>query len=125
MMDHRVVSDNGLASRPGGCSIDIRLPWYRTLPLSVVQIDAVEIDGETIDPARVTFELEGEKLAPGELRGRKDKWWYVLDSAFLHVDGVDVPKGSSHEVAVTVSFRPPYIMGLNRIVRTAKTLIAH
>lgn len=92
MMDHRVVSDNGLASRPGGCSIDIRLPWYRTLPLSTVQIDAVEIDGETIDPSRVTFELEGETLDPSELRGRKDKWWYVLDSAFLHVDGVDVPK---------------------------------
>lgn len=125
MMDHRVVSDDGLTSRPGGCTIDIRLPWYRTLPLSVVRIDAVEFDGAAIDPSKVTFELEGEKLAPAELAARKDKWWYVLDSALLHVDGVDVPVGTSHEVAVTVSFRPPYIQGLNRIVRTAKTLVAH
>ena len=125
MMDHRVVSDNGLASRPGGCSIDIRLPWYRALPLSVVRIEAVEIDNQTIDPSRVSFELEGETLAPGDLAARTDKWWYVLDSAFLHVDGVDVPAGSTHEVAVTVSFRPPYIRGLNRIVRTAKTLVAN
>ena len=125
MMDHRAVSDGGLASAPNGCVIDIRLPWYRTLPLSVVRVDAVEVDGKAIDPARVTFELEGEKLGLGDLAGRKDKWWYVLDSAFLHVDGVEVPAGSTHEVAVTVSFRPPYIKGLNRIVRTAKTLVAH
>ncbi|KTE19838.1 hypothetical protein ATE67_14535 [Sphingopyxis sp. H050] len=124
MMDHRVVSDNGLASKPGGCTIDVRLPWYRALPLSTVRLEAVEIDGETIDPARVSFELEGEKLRPADLAARTDKWWYVLDSAFVHVDGKETPKGTSHDVAVTISFRPPYIMGLNRIVRTAKTLVA-
>ena len=125
MMEHRVVSDNGLASSPEGCVIDIRLPWYRSLPLSVVQIDEVQIDGEVIDKDKVTFELEGERMPLSELRPKTGTVWYVLDSAFLHIDGIDVAKGSEHEVAVTVSFRPPYIAGLNRIVKTTKTFSAN
>lgn len=125
MMDHRVVSDNGLIAEPGGCAIDIRLPWYRTLPLSVVEVVGVELDGQAVDRSKVTFELNGETLSLDDLRPRTDTWWYVLDSALLHVEGAPVEKGSEHEVSVTVSFRPPYIMGLNRIVKTTKTLVAH
>jgi sorbitol/mannitol transport system permease protein len=36
MMKNRVVSDNGLRSTESGFSIDVRLPWYRSLPLSTV-----------------------------------------------------------------------------------------
>lgn len=124
-MDHRVVSDDGLKATPTGFSVDVRLPWYRSLPLSVVKVAEVTIDGEAVDPVTVGFELNGETLSLDELTGRTEDWWYVLDSAFLNVRGEPIEKGSTHEVAVTIAVRPPYIQGLNRIVKTTKTLVAN
>jgi hypothetical protein len=48
----------------------------------------------------------------------------VLDSALLHVDHAPLEPGSRHEVAVTLSIRPPYVPGYQRITRTQKTLVA-
>lgn len=124
MMEHRVVSDDGLIVEPSGCAIDVRLPWYRSLPLSVVEVKEVAIDGQPIDPSRLSFQLNGQRLALNELRPRTNEWWYVLDSAFVHVAGEEIEAGTEHDVAVTIAVRPPYINGLNRIVRTAKTLRA-
>ena len=54
---------------------------------------------------KVTFELEGEAYAALRATSSDRNVWYVPDSAFLHVDGIDVPKGSEHEVAVVLRFR--------------------
>ncbi|HZU62088.1 MAG TPA: DUF6379 domain-containing protein [Novosphingobium sp.] len=124
MMEHRVVSDDGLIVEEGGCVIDVRLPWYRSLPLSVVEIGQVVVDGQLIDPARITFELEGQRYRLDELRPHTDVWWYVLDSAFLHIAGLPLLAGGEHQVSVTIQVRPPYINGLNRIVKTEKRLKA-
>jgi hypothetical protein len=67
MMHHRVVSDDGLRCAPSGFAIDVRLPWYRSLPLSVVEVQAVELDDQKIDLDRVRFELNGSTLSLGEL----------------------------------------------------------
>ena len=125
MMDHRVVSDGGLTGTSTGFDVDVRLPWYRTLPLSVVEVVEVILDGETIEREKVSFELNGENLRLDQLRPRSDDWWYVLDSALLHVDHEPVASGTEHEVSVTIAVRPPYIQGLNRIVKTTKTLTAN
>lgn len=122
MMQSRVVSDNGLKATSTGFDVDVRLPWYRALPLSVVEVKEVEFDGETIDLSKVNFDLNGKTLKLDELRPRTGEWWYVLDSALLHVNHAPIEKGSKHVVAVTIAVRPPYINGLNRIVKTAKTL---
>lgn len=125
MMQSRVVSDNGLKATPTGFDVDVRLPWYRSLPLSVVEVGRIELDGETIDPSAVDFELNGKRFKLDELRPRTGEWWFVLDSALLHVNHAPIEKGSKHRVAVTIAVRPPYINGLNRIVKTAKTLTAN
>jgi hypothetical protein len=122
MMEHRVVSDGGLQVTPNGCAIDIRLPWYRSLPLSVVEVGDVEIDGTLIDRSRIRFELNGESLRLDELLPRTDDWWYVLDSAMLRIDGYAVARNEPHVVSVTVSIRPPYIHGWTRITKTTKTI---
>lgn len=125
MMDHRVVSDNGLAATPTGFDIDIRLPWYRTLPLSVIEVADVSLDGEAIPLDTVTFEVNGAAHRLQDLESRTDDWWFVLDSALLHVDHPGIAKGSSHEVAVTIRFSPPYIPVPFIMTRTAKTLVAN
>lgn len=125
MMDHRVVSDNGLTATPTGFDVDIRLPWYRSLPLSVVDVAEVTLDGEAIPLDQITFELNEATHRLDELEPRTEDWWFVLDSALLHVDYPGIVKGSSHEVAVTIRFSPPYIPVPFIMTRTAKTLVAN
>ncbi len=124
VMTSRVISDNGLSAAAGGYRIDIRLPWYRSLPVSTVEVSAVAIDGKPVDLATVSFELEGRATSLASMADQVDRVWYVLDSAFLNVPATNAIKGGSHEVSVTLSLYPPYIRGLKRMTRDSQILIA-
>jgi len=124
MMSHRLVSDDGLKALENGCSIAIRVPWYRSLPLSVFEVMSVELDGRDVPLEQVKFSIEGETIELDALPQRSGEMWFVLDDAFLNVSGVDVQRGSEHDVAVTLATYPPYLGGYKRITRTAKRLQA-
>jgi hypothetical protein len=124
MQTSRVISENGLRATPSGFKIDIRLPWYRSLPLSTIEVAEVRIDGRTVDPSQVRFELEGESYPLTALPDLVSKVWYVLDSAWLVVEPAQLQAGSEHDVGVTLNLYPPYIRGLKRVSRDRKTLRA-
>jgi hypothetical protein len=124
MMSHRVVSDNGLKSLPDGCSIAIRVPWYRSLPLSVFEVMDIAIDGRSLPLDGVTLSLEGQVVPIERLDTALGPVWDVLDDGYLHVPGVAIARGSAHDVAVTLACYPPYIKGYKRITRTEKRLTA-
>lgn len=124
MQTSRVISDHGLQATACGFRIDIRLPWYRSLPISTVEIGEVCIDGRIIDPSKVRFELEGRSYPLTQMADRVDKVWFVLDSAFLEVETKSAQDGGEHDVSVTLNLYPPYIRGLKRICRDRKTLRA-
>jgi hypothetical protein len=123
MQTSRVISDNGLRATPTGYRIDVRLPWYRSLPVSTVEVGEVCIDGRVIDPSRMTFELEGRTFSLADMADQVDKVWFVLDSAYLNVEAAD-HGGGEHDVSVTLNLYPPYIRGLKRVSRDRKTLQA-
>ena len=122
MFKTRVISDNGLRCWEGSVAIDIRLPWYRALPLSTVEIAEVKIDGALIAANEMRFLINGESLALDVLPGRDKDWWYVLDSGFVLVPKRVLEIGSQHEVSVTVGIRPPYIPGFYRMTECTKRL---
>jgi hypothetical protein len=124
MQTSRVISENGLRATGSGFRIDIRLPWYRSLPISTVEVAEVSIDGRIIDPSRVKFELEGRSYRLTEMADQVDKVWFVLDSAFLDVETTAPRDDGEHDVSVTLNLYPPYIRGLKRISRDRKTLRA-
>ena len=124
MQTSRVISENCLEATPRGFRIDIRLPWYRSLPLSTIEVAEVRLDGQTVDPAHVRLELEGESYAMADLPELVGKVWYVLDSAWLDVAGAALQAGSEHDVSVTLNLYPPYIRGLKRVAREQKRLRA-
>jgi hypothetical protein len=115
VMTSKVIGDGGVAITPTGFRIDIRLPWYRSLPVSTVAIDSIAVDGVAVDPADVTFELEDRKIALSDMPDQVDTVWYVLDSAYLDVKAEALEPGAPHEFSVTMSLYPPYIRGLRRM----------
>ena len=123
MQTSRVISDNGLRATPTGYRIDVRLPWYRSLPVSTVEVGEVSIDGRVIDPSKVSFELEGRTSSLADMADQVDKVWFVLDSAYLIVE-TEAHGGGAHDVSVTLNLYPPYIRGLKRVSRDHKTLQA-
>ena len=123
--EKRLISDNGLTAEAGGFGVDIRLPWYRSLPLSVVELKLLKLDGEAVPAERVSLELNGKRFALKDLADRPDEWWYVQDSAWLHVDQPGLAAGSEHEVEVTLAVYPPYIHGFAFMTNCTKRLRAH
>ena len=123
MFATRVLSDTALRQTSAGYLIDIRLPWYRALPLSTVDVAALSVDGEPVDLSTIKFQLQDLSLKLDQLADQFSQWWYVLDSAYLLVPG-KLTVGKPHQVAVTIGIRPPYIPGFHRLTECQKTLIA-
>ena len=122
MMIDKVIEADGLSATAGGACLSIRLPWYRSLPLSTVDVDAVNIDGKPIAASTMRFALQGEQWPVASLRRLTEKFWFVTDSAQLHLVGLTLERGSEHDVEVILSIYPPYVKGLRRLVKWTKRL---
>ncbi|MDE2434965.1 MAG: hypothetical protein KGM49_01775 [Sphingomonadales bacterium] len=110
----RVIGEEGLAVNADGLRLAMRLPWYRSLPFSTVEVASLVIDGEPIDLSEANVEYEGHSWPLAELGEQTNAFWFVRDSAFLHLPGRTAAPGSAHEVALIVNVSPPYIPGMKR-----------
>lgn len=106
-----VVPDSLKADRDG-LDIEVRLPWYRGLPLSDIEVGEIRINGEVIAPEKVTFRVNGKERPAKELEEYYEENWYVLDSAYVHVPYASAEKGQQYEVKLTLVLYPPYIPGI-------------
>lgn len=119
----RVIGDSGLRSCAAGMRLAVRLPWYRSLPLSTVEITGLSIDGTDVDLACLRFEIDGGSWTLDELAEQVDCFWYVLDEADLLVPGLVLDPDSSHAVTATLVLHPPYIPGMRRSNSQTETLV--
>jgi hypothetical protein len=118
-----ILSDTGLQTTPTGLKLEIRLPWYRTLPLSTIEMGELRIGARSIDPGNIRFELAGRTYALEQLPQQIETDWFILDSAYLHVSGLIPPApGELLDISVTLNIYPPYIPGFKRVVRDRRTL---
>jgi hypothetical protein len=91
-----------------GLSLEVRLPWYRALPLSSVHTVDVSVDGTAVNTRDILFVINGERYRIEELPPRHDAWWYVLDSAFLEVRFPGLEPGA-HQVELVLGMLIPYL----------------
>jgi len=92
----------------------MRLPWYRSLPFSTVEIGGLALDGEDVDLTQARVEYDGASWTLPEMAEQTDAFWFVRDSAYLMLPGRTMAPGSQHEVALTINVSPPYIPGMKR-----------
>lgn len=104
-------------SRPGHLVLDVRLPWYRTLPLSVVEIAALDLDGQSVPLDSARLELEGRTHAISAMPELTTVQWFVQDSAFLHVDLPGFDPAKAHHAGLLIKLYPPYIPMLVWVTR--------
>ena len=103
------VADDALHAVEGGLELDVRLPWYRSLPLSVIDFGEVRIDGISVNPNAIVLKINGKDRKLSELRELWKEYWYVLDSAYLRFPHSSTECGKSFQIEVTIILHPPYI----------------
>lgn len=113
---------------PQGLSLDLRLPWYRSLPLSVVMPTELLLDGQRLPLEGSTVEHEGRHHTLAELPEQVQAWWFVQDSVTLHVPLAPALRqaaaAGTHEVTLTLNLYPPYIPMLTWVTRGSAVLQA-
>ncbi|MDA8347748.1 MAG: DUF6379 domain-containing protein [Pseudomonadota bacterium] len=118
-----LICPDEVRSAESKLELGIRLPWYRALPLSVVEVDEILIDGDLVPHQNVYFEINGHEYPVDGLGNLTGEFWYVLDSARLRIPRALNP-ARSHTIALTVNLYPPYIPGLTWVTRGSLVLEA-
>jgi Domain of unknown function (DUF6379) len=122
MMVDKIIEDGTLRTHADGFSVNARLPWYRSLPLSTVDVSDLKLDGHSVDRDRIEFIVNGQVHKLSELKDFEQEFWFILDSAEIRVKGSPLAANSEHDVELELALRPPYIKGLQRLLRWTKRM---
>lgn len=118
----RVIGEEGLCLSDGGLKLAMRLPWYRSLPFSVVEVGPLSINGDAVDLSDALIEYDGQRWPLSENGEKVDTFWFIRDSAFLILPSVAADAGSACEVSLNLFVSPPYIPGMKRTNPQTSTL---
>ncbi len=118
----RVIGEEGLAATAGGLKLAMRLPWYRSLPFSVVEVGPLSINGEAVDLSDALIEYNGQQWPLSENGEKVDTFWFIRDSAFLVLPSPIAEVGETREVSLNLFISPPYIPGMKRTNPQTSTL---
>jgi hypothetical protein len=91
-----------------GVRFAVRLPSYRSLPLSCLVDIEVRIDGTAVGSTDLVLLLNGNAYPVAELRPRRDLTWFVLDVAELFVPLPQPLAPGQHEVEATLDLLTPF-----------------
>jgi hypothetical protein len=106
----KIIQDDSLRVVEGGYEVQVRLNWYRSLPLSCVEKVTLALDGKPVDSEKIRFGINGHEYKLEELDDLVEEFWFVQDSAILRVlQPGAVTKGETHTVEVEITLRFPYI----------------
>ena len=106
----KLIREDSLRAVEDGYAFDVRLNWYRSLPLSSVDIVSVKLDGEHVSIDQIVFEINGHQYSQAELLEQYEEFWFVQDFAVLHVSQPGkVTSGEMHTLEAEISLRFPYM----------------
>lgn len=94
-----------------GFLLRVRLPSYRSLPLSCIEKIELAIDGEPVDPGRVRFILAGYSHSLDELPKLSKVFWFILDYADLFVERPEPLSAGEHLIDAVMVTVEPYMTG--------------
>ena len=110
MFDKYIICTEGFR-RDGdrGGRIEVRMPYYRGLGLSMVEADDLVIDGTPVPPERTTFTVHGRTYTFAEMPGVTDDRWEMGERAELAFQTDEPLAPGEHDLAVSVRLRISYM----------------
>jgi len=92
-----------------GYSLQIRIPYYRGVPLSFLEDILVEVDGEKFTGDDLTFTVSGGTFTLQEMPTITFFRWEFGEKATLHIRKPGGLKPGTHNVVVGVLLRISYL----------------
>ena len=112
MFDQYIVCEDGFRTRedgrPGGV-VEVRMPYYRGLTLSMVEAVDLTLDGTPIPAGRTTFTVHGNTYGFDQLPQTTDDRWEMGERAQLAFETDEPLAAGEHDVAVSVRLRISYM----------------
>ncbi len=112
MFDEFMLPSTGTlcrSSRRPLASLRIRLPWYRSLPIScLVGID-LSVDGAVLPREALSISLGDAFHTLEEAARLHEVQWFVLDEAILRFSTESSFPVGKHDVGISILLRIPYI----------------
>lgn len=110
-LEAQVLTDSAVRAADGGCEVDVRLPWYRSLPMSCLEDVELIVNGEAVARDDVRVRLDGADLALDDLAERTTDFWFVQDAVTVSAPlAGGLVAGADADVQVTLATRIPYIL---------------
>lgn len=110
MLANQIIEPGTLSTQGNRVSVSVRMPWYRSLPLSSLSGIRLTLDGVEVPHDSILWRTpEGDQYTLDELPPRHDKWWFVLDSAWIEGELPELPDRTKHDVRVHISLHIPYL----------------
>lgn len=109
MFDQYIIVEETLESRPDGGAVQVRMPYYRGLTLSMVEAVDLTLDGSAIPAADTTFTVHGNSYPFPEMSGVFDDRWEMGEPAELAFRTGSPLAAGDHDVAVRVRLRISYM----------------
>jgi hypothetical protein len=106
----RVIADDSLHGAPDHYAFGIRVPWYRALPLSSIDIIDLKVDNVPVDLDRVAFMVNCRRYDLMALHDLYDDWWFVTDPAEVNIAQSGGLDQGPHTIDLTLGMRIPYIL---------------
>lgn len=117
MIPDRIIEQGTLTLQDGRASVEVRLPWYRSLPAASISEVELSIDGVAAPADSIRWTMNGVTYRLEELEGVIDQWWFPTDSAVVTGDvAVDDPS-ADHDVRVALKLYIPYIVTDHGVLR--------
>lgn len=95
-----------LAVEDGRALLDVRLPWYRSMPLGAMRIGGLRLDGAEIAPADVSWIVAGRELDAARAAATADPW-YLQDPVTLVLPLI--PEGETVRVELAFDVQVAYL----------------
>ena len=109
MFDERMISGDSLqANQRFVAKMQVRLPWYRALPLSCVERIELMIDGKEISRGDLHLGIYGQTYSLERLHDLPNVLWFQLDTADLYAELDEPVSQGEHEVRVAIEIKIPY-----------------
>ena len=112
MFDQYIVCEDGFRTRDDGRTggvVEVRMPYYRGLTLSMVEAVDLTLDGQTVPADRTTFTVHGNTYTFAELPRTTDDRWEMGERAQLAFETDEPLAPGEHDVAVSVRLRISYM----------------
>ncbi len=109
-LDKYILADDALTATPTGFDLRFKSHWYRSLPLSCMDVRAT-VNGVAIDPATTTISVNGNTYLLAEMPELADEWLFILDAATLHItQPTPLPPNIAYTVSLSLDLHIPYIL---------------